>query len=135
MHSAKSFVLVMAAAVTMLVVAACGAQPTPATSGSQPSSGVREIKVEATDFKFTPGDQTFKAGEQIKVTMINKGALDHTWVLADSSGKELLPKLEVKVGQTGSTTFTVPSAPGAYTIICDIAGHKEAGMAAKATVQ
>ncbi|MCA1553809.1 MAG: cupredoxin domain-containing protein, partial [Chloroflexi bacterium] len=93
----------------------------------------RTLNVTATDFKFDPGDQTFKAGEKVTVSMSNKGAVDHTWVLTDSSNKELF-KLEVKVGATGSGSFTAPAA-GAYNIICDIAGHKEAGMQNKATVQ
>ena len=120
------------AVIAGLVLTACGGgTSSPGTSGT---SGPREIKVTATDFKFDPGDQTFKAGEKIRITMTDKGAVDHTWVLTDSSGTELT-KLEVKVGQTASVDFTAPTTPGTYNIICDIAGHKEAGMSAKATVQ
>lgn len=89
--------------------------------------------ITATEFKFSPGDQTFKSGEKYTINLTNQGAVDHTWVLTDSSGAELV-KLEVKVGKKSSIEFTAP-APGAYAIICDVAGHKEAGMKAKATVQ
>jgi uncharacterized cupredoxin-like copper-binding protein len=133
MLSAKSFVVVLVLALG-LVLAACGGGATPAAGGTSAPSGSREIKVDATDFKFTPGDQTFKAGETVKVTVTNKGAVDHTWVLTDSSGKELF-KLEIAQGKTASKDLTVPTTPGAYIIVCDIAGHKEAGMTAKATVQ
>ncbi len=133
MFSAKSLVVVLMAALGMMLVA-CGGGATPAAGGSSAPSGTREIKVDATDFKFTPADQTFKAGESVKVTVTNKGAVDHTWVLTDSTGKELF-KMTIPQGKTVSQDLTVPSTPGSYTIICDIAGHKEAGMTAKATVQ
>ncbi len=106
-------------------LSACG-------GGGGSSSGAKEYKVTATEFKYNPGDQTFKAGSKVKVTMSNQGGVDHTWVLSDSDGKELF-KLEVKVGKTGSAEFTAPAA-GTYNIICDVAGHKEAGMTAKATI-
>src|SRR5258708_3150798 len=95
------------------------------SSGGSTSEGVREFKVTATDFKYDPGDQTFKPGEKLRVTMTDKGAVDHTWVLTDAAGTELT-KLEVKVGAKASKDFTAPAA-GTYNIICDIAGHKEAG--------
>jgi plastocyanin len=128
MSFVRSFALVVVCA--GLLLTACGA---PATGGGTTSGGVREFKVTATDFKYDPGDQTFKPGEKLRVTMTNKGAVDHTWVLMDASGAELT-KLEVKVGATTSKDFTAPAA-GTYNIICDIAGHKEAGMTAKATVK
>ena len=122
----------LVAIVASMLLTACGSSP--ASSGSTSSSGSREIKVTATDFKFDPADQAFKAGEKIKITMTDKGAVDHTWVLQDANGAELV-KLEVKVGATASKEFTAPAAAGTYNIICDIAGHKEAGMLAKATVK
>ena len=133
MHSAKAIAVLLVAALGMLLVG-CGGGATPAAGGTTAPSGTREIKVDATDFKFTPGDQTFKAGETVKVTVTNKGAVDHTWVLTDASGKELF-KMQIPQGKTVSQDLTVPSTPGSYTILCDIAGHKEAGMIAKATVQ
>ena len=64
----------------------------------------------ATDFKFDPADQSFKPGEKIKITMTDKGAVDHTWVLQDANGAELV-KLEVKVGATASKEFRLPLLP------------------------
>lgn len=124
MSLVRSFVVVAVLAVAVFL-SACG-------GGGGSSSGAKEYKVTATDFKYNPGDQTFKTASKVKVTMTNQGAVDHTWVLTDAGGTELF-KLEVKVGKTGSGEFTAPAA-GAYNIICDVAGHKEAGMLAKATV-
>lgn len=126
MSFVRSFALVVVCA--GLLLTACGGGP----AGTAPA-GTREFKVNATDFKYDPADQTFKPGEKLKVTMTNKGAVDHTWVLTNAAGAELT-KLEVKVGATASKEFVAPAA-GAYNIVCDIAGHKEAGMQAKATVK
>jgi plastocyanin len=126
----RSFVLVVVCA--GLLLTACGGGSSP--GGSTNTGGVREFKLTATDFKYTPADQAFKPGEKLKVTMTDNGAVDHTWVLLDTAGKELV-KLEVKVGSTGSKEFTAPATPGTYQIICEIAGHKEAGMTGTATVK
>ena len=127
MSFVRSFALVAVSA--GLLLTACGS----GGGGGTAPANTREFKITATDFKYDPADQTFKPGEKLKVTMTNKGAVDHTWVLTSASGAELT-KLEVKVGATGSKEFTAPAA-GTYNIICDIAGHKEAGMQAKATVK
>ena len=120
-------VSILAVIIGALFLTACGGGGTPA------AAGVREFKITATDFKYEPADQTFKPAEKLKVTMQNKGAVDHTWVLQGTDGSELV-KLEVKAGATASKEFTAPAA-GTYNIVCDIAGHKEAGMSAKATVK
>lgn len=134
MLSVRSLVVLMVAALG-LFIAGCGGSGTPApSSGSSSSGGTRTINITATDFKYNPADLTFKAGEKVKLNLTDKGAVDHTWVLTDSSGKELV-KIEAKVGQTASQEFTAPTTPGTYPIVCDIPGHKEAGMTGKATVQ
>ncbi len=114
-----------------LLVAACGGPP----ATTAPSGGTtRAINVDGTEFKFAPADQTFKAGEKIKVTLTNKGNVVHTWVLLGSDGKTELVKLKADPGKTDSKEFNAPAA-GTYQIVCDEAGHKESGMVGKATVQ
>jgi cytochrome c oxidase subunit 2 len=128
----NAFVSLSIGLVAMLfVMAACGAPSS--GGGASASGGTSEIKVTASDFKFEPADWTVKAGSKVKVTMANKGALEHTWVLKDANGNDVA-KLESKVGQTKSVDFTAP-ATGSYAVICDVAGHKEQGMVGKLTVQ
>ncbi|MBI1800925.1 MAG: cupredoxin domain-containing protein [Chloroflexi bacterium] len=114
--------------VIIWLLTACGA---PAATASNPT----EFKVTATDFKFEPADLTLKAGQKIKLTMTNKGAIDHTWLLKDASGKELSQTLTVKNGETKSLEFAAPATPGTYTLLCDVPGHKELGMVGKVIVQ
>ena len=108
----------------LLTLSACGAA----------GAAGAEFKVTATDFKFDPADLTFKAGAKVKLTLANKGAVEHTWILKSPDGQELSPKLTANVGQTKSIEFTAPAA-GSYQIVCDVAGHKEQGMVGKATTQ
>ena len=132
MRSKSLFVLALCAVVAVLLVAGCGGTGAPAANA--PATGAREIKVENTEFKFTPSDVTVKAGEKIKLTITNKGTVDHTWVLMAADGKTEVTRIDVKVAGTASKEFTAPAA-GTYTIVCDIAGHKEAGMIGKLIVQ
>jgi cytochrome c oxidase subunit 2 len=136
MKSAKSIVLAMAIVAMAALLAACGGNNAPPSSGA-PSSGAsgseQELKVTASDFKYDPNTFTVKAGQKTKVTMTNKGAVDHTWVVSDSSGA-VIYKMTVAVGKTGSGEFTLPAA-GTYTLVCDVPGHKEAGMQGKITAQ
>lgn len=115
----------------VFVMAACGA---PSSGGGAAVGGSSEFKVAAKDFTFAPAELKFTAGGKVKITLANQGALDHTWILKDDSGKDLSPKLEAKVGQTKSIEFTAPAA-GTYTAVCDVAGHKEQGMIAKVAIQ
>jgi len=120
-----------------LALAACGGNYAPPSSGVVASSGgaggSKEIKVTASDFKFDPNTFTVKAGEKIKVTMTNRGAVDHVWRIDDASGKTIF-KFTASVGKTASGEFTLPEA-GTYTLFCDVAGHKEAGMSGKVIAQ
>ena len=108
-----------------LTIVACGAAG---------GGGDGDIRISATDFKYDPGTVTVKAGAKVKITMANKGALEHTLIVKDASGKDLSPKLSVPYGQTKNLEFTAPAA-GAYELVCDIAGHKEQGMLGKLIVQ
>jgi uncharacterized cupredoxin-like copper-binding protein len=43
-------------------------------------------------------------------------------------------KIELAPGQSAITSFTAPSEPGEYLIVCSTAGHYEAGMTGKLAV-
>jgi uncharacterized cupredoxin-like copper-binding protein len=59
----------------------------------------------------------------------NDGAVEHNFVI-----KETGTRLDgIQPGQTKELTATLQ--PGTYTILCDIAGHEEAGMHTTITVK
>jgi len=113
-----------------LALVACGgggeepaapAAPAPAGGGAQaaPAGDVREITVEATSFKFTPSSFSVKAGERVRVTVINRDIF-HTFTIRD-----LGVDLSLQGGQTGTVEFVADKA-GTYEIICK--PHVRLGM-------
>jgi uncharacterized cupredoxin-like copper-binding protein len=122
-----------AALVLGSLVAACGGPRT------------ANLTVVLTDFAFTPADVTVTAGQDVNLTLTNNGSVDHEWVLMEAGYQVTVPfsdddephvywEAEAGAGETKSFTFTAPSEPGDYQIVCGIPGHIEAGMVGTLTV-
>ena len=101
-------------------------KPAAAVAGSKAAT---ELKIVATDLKFTPATLQAKVGQTVKLLMENKGVIEHDIALptiqADKPAATL--KAIAKPNQSTSLEFT-PTAPGNYEYVCTIPGHKEAGM-------
>ncbi len=139
------------ASVSTPTAASSAAPPTQPPSTSQPTAVVlltaetppsmpsrlptpRPVGVTATDFKFDPTELSLTAGERIRLTLVNKGAVEHTWLLANSLTNALVVKIEAPAGQTVSKEFTAPGV-GNYNFVCDVPGHAELGMSGRAIVR
>ena len=118
-----------------LVLSACGGPSGPSTS----------IKVNFSDFKFTPAEFTIPAGQLITITATNEGQVEHEFVImklgmtaGDKFGDEdeanIYWEVEAAPGETKTETFTAPTEPGEYELVCGTQGHLEAGMVGKLTV-
>ncbi len=100
---------------------------------------------------FSPNTFSAESGESVSLTLINAGALPHTFTLfgeADAS----VPVSDNSALQTyyndntplrdvsfdGSTqdsiTFTAPTTEGIYTFVCIVPGHSVGGMHGTMTV-
>lgn len=112
------------------------------SSGGGPSTS---INVTLTDFQFQPNHFTVPAGQEIKVAATNNGGGVHSLVimkLGTSVGDAFDPEDEANVywqtelqpGASATATFTAPSEPGDYEVVCKQAGHIAAGMVGKLTV-
>jgi len=112
-----------------LLLVSCG-------GGSGPSD---KINVTMTDFHFTPDVFSIPAGQTITVNARNDGAVVHEFVLMKSGltiGEAFGPEdeeniyweVEVDPGQSKTETFTAPTEPGDYQIVCGTEGHFAAGM-------
>ena len=132
----RKTVLYSLAVIAALTLAACagGANDTAQT-----------LTIEAVDLGFTPSTLEVKAGEPVKLTLQNNGALTHDFSIMEfpmegmaeeTGGMEhdmgdaaAEPELHVAAagGQSAMLEFT-PSKPGTYEFWCTVAGHKEAGM-------
>ncbi len=123
MRTKTLFMILVLAMITLLIAAGCGK--------SQPSSGkASEVTLMLTEFKFSPDTLNVKVGEHVKVTLDNtKGTLKHNIKQAD-----LNIDTAVEAGQKATFEFT-PTKAGTFDFVCDVAGHKEAGMVGKIVVQ
>lgn len=103
------------------------------------------IDVKMTDFQFQPSQFTIPAGQEITFNSSNNGAVVHNFVImklgtsaGDKFDEEDVPnvywEVELVPGGSTNTTFTAPSEPGEYEVICRTEGHIVSGMAAKLTV-
>ncbi len=117
-----------------LVLASCG------KAGSTTT-----IDVLMTDFMFQPSQFIVPAGEQITVNTSNNGAVVHNFVimkLGETAGpmfdEEDVPnvywEVEIQPGGSTDTSFTAPSEPGEYEVVCRTEGHIASGMIAKLVV-
>lgn len=128
-------VLICTAVLLSLMLTSCGGSGGPTT----------ELDVALTDFQFQPNQYTVPAGQEIALNARNNGAVVHNFVimkLGTSAGpmwdKEDLPNIywevELPAGGDTNTSFTAPTEPGAYEVVCRTEGHIASGMVAKLSV-
>jgi plastocyanin len=126
---------ILAAVLLSLLLASCGGR-----------GGVSDkINVTMTDFQFQPTQFMVPAGQEISFTSANNGAVVHNFVImklgtsaGDSFDEEDVPnvywEVELVPGGSTETTFTAPSEPGEYQVVCRTEGHIVSGMIAKLIV-
>lgn len=130
----KKMFIVLAVLLSLLLVSCGGA-----------AGASTKIDVTMTDFQFQPSQFTVPAGQEITFTSSNNGAVVHNFVImklgtnaGDFFDEEDVPNVywqtELQPGGSVNTTFTAPSEPGDYEVVCRTEGHILSGMTAKLTV-
>lgn len=130
MKSLKIFTLIVLA----FVLAACGG-----------SKAVTSFTVDMVEFTFTPSSFVVPAGQEITITANNNGAVVHEFVImnlgetvgenfGDEDEGNIYWEVEVDPAGSKTVTFTAPSEPGEYQVVCGTEGHYIAGMIASLTV-
>ena len=115
----------------LAVLSACGGAAQPTT----------HLKVTLTDFMFQPNQMTVPAGEEITFNGSNTGAVVHNFVImkqGTSAGPtfeaddepNVYWEVELAPGAPTDTSFTAPSEPGDYEVVCRTEGHIQSGMIA-----
>jgi len=132
----KKLVVYIAVLSIAVMLAGCGGGGGAATS----------INVTMTDFQFTPDTFTVTAGKDISIQAINTGSVVHNFVIMklgttaggsfdDQDVPNVFWQVEVQPGSTANATFTAPTEPGSYQVVCKTPGHLESGMIATLNVQ
>jgi plastocyanin len=114
---------------TMALIALLAASVACGSGEDSASPPALQITIEGHDIKFDKTSFTVKVGQPVTITLINKGALEHSLLIDEFNVKIQ----HVQPGQTGSATFT-PRREGTYTYYCDVPGHVQAKMVGTLTV-
>jgi uncharacterized cupredoxin-like copper-binding protein len=125
---------IIAAVLLSLMLVSC--------SGGGPST---TINVTMTDFQFTPNAFIVPAGQEITLNSTNNGAVVHNFVIMkfgttagpmfdEEDTPNVYWEVEIQPGGSVNTTFTAPTEPGDYEVVCRTEGHIASGMVAKLTV-
>jgi uncharacterized cupredoxin-like copper-binding protein len=117
------------ALVPALALAACGGGGSSSSTPTAPANP--NLTVIAEEIHFDQKEYSVANGE-VRVAYPNKGTQTHTLIVQDSKGDDIAPKLRVGPGHETGAVYQL--APGAYTLYCDITGHRAAGMVASLTV-
>jgi plastocyanin len=126
----RRFLLISASAALAFGLGACGPDDTPAgPTAAGDEGGNAGVTVVATDISLSQATFPASAGP-VHITYRNDGNIEHTLLVEGVDGF----KLDVP-GRGDVDQGTVTLAPGTYTIYCDVAGHRQAGMHAKLVVR
>ncbi|MDX1534902.1 MAG: plastocyanin/azurin family copper-binding protein [Thermoplasmata archaeon] len=125
----------------------------PLWAGSSPQVlGQTNVTITMRDsLAFEPGTFTVEPGATVSLTIMNAGALEHTFtlfgqvdanvpvgnfndLLAYYNANSELVDMNLNGGTQDTASFTAPSAEGVYTFVCMIAGHAAGGMHGTMTV-
>jgi plastocyanin len=119
----RTLLSIAAATAVVAPLAACGGSDD-AAGGCTPSSD--QVTVQANDdLSFDAKSYAADAG-CLEITYENTGSVAHTLVIDGQSGFKLA------IGDTDKGS--VELSAGTYTVFCDIAGHRSAGMEADLVV-
>lgn len=111
------------------------------------SSSGTTLNVTVNEFSYSPSAFTVPAGQPVKLVVKNSGAVEHEFVIMKKDmtvtppfgdkdeGNIYWEMDQIAAGTTKTDTFTAPSEPGQYEIVCGLAGHIESGMTATLTVK
>lgn len=128
----------------LVFVMACGGGEEASSGGDSGAAQTASITVEQHDIYYgatndnatNPVVWNVPAGARVRVSLDNQGALEHNWAIVEAGATlpddfatnpdESLLMYDaglVEPGGATSATFTAPTEPGSYTVVCTVAGH------------
>ena len=119
-------------AVAVLALVGCGSEDGAGAGGSTPVPEP-DLTVEAHDIDFDSDVYELTSGEQ-QVAYRQEGETRHT-LLVETADGTAIDGFELEVDGSSSDVGTVDLEAGRYTLYCDVAGHRAAGMEADLVVE
>ena len=105
------------------------------------------VNVVITDFTYDQPAYTVPAGAQVTLNVRNNGSFEREFAIM-KLGTSVTPPFgdkdegnifweldEIGPGTSKSGTFTAPTEPGTYEVICGLSGHIEKGMVSTLVVK
>ena len=97
-------------------------------AGGEPEAGARPVRIQASNFEFSPERRTVERGEELALRLHSEDsshnfAIDGLGLVADVGG-----------GETATARLRIDEA-GKYTYFCTIPGHRDGGMEGTITVR
>lgn len=100
------------------------------------------------EFAISPKTWNLETGKLYKVTLVNEGKVKHEWVAPEFTltiwtrkvevkgveVKGVINEIELAAGATADWYF-IPIRTGEFEMVCEIEGHREAGMVGKIIVK
>jgi len=116
------FVLVLS-----MVLSACG------------GSKAVTLDVDMNEYAFIPSTLEVPAGAEVTINLSNSGTIEHELVIMKLGTEATIPfddddegnvywETELDAGKSEAVTFTAPSEPGTYQLVCGTPAHLELGM-------
>jgi plastocyanin len=124
------WVLAAALAIGGLALAGCGDDSEAPASTADAEEA--DLRVLARDNDFDRDRYELPAGTST-IGYVQEGAVTHTLLIEGPDGDVAGFELEVDGQETDAGS--VELEPGTYTLYCDVAGHREAGMEAELVVE
>lgn len=103
----------------------------PAATATTAGGGGQTIEVKLGDYFIEPKAITATGGK-VTFKITNTGSVKHDFVIL--SGGQQVTKSKL-LGKGETATITADLAAGSYSTLCDVVGHKDAGMVGTITVK
>lgn len=108
--------------VAALAVAGCG--------GGGEDAGT-PLRLEATEFEFSPAEVTVERGEH-EFQIVNRGEVEHALEIHTPGGE--VETERVAPGESATVTANL-SETGTYELYCPVGDHRQRGMEGRVTVE
>lgn len=108
----------------------------------------KTVTVELGEMFFKPKDLVLEAGKPYVIKMVNNGKVKHEFTASKFFRSAAIRKIETDASEVKAPFFTeievlagktielfvIPVTPGSFETLCEIPGHREAGMVGTITV-